>query len=373
MEFKYLPLLFFLLLISFSSCSPESDQLNQIDYAKIPLSQIQKKFSITESEDYIPAGISRLMVTDDGHILVSQRREKSIHQFDSRGNYLAKVAGPGRGPGELSQHANAHFNGKILVMSNNHGILTEFRQNKEGIFEYKTDHNFRLPGPMRGIRSPNDFSALYVRVDSARAPFGKIPPEFTTDFIHLVRITPDSLQVEEQILSLRKHSSYIEITNGGRSMRYHFLPYRYSDYFSPLPAKKVLVQRPRKSLIQIYDEQMKPEHELKLNVKDRLVTEKDMEYHFPQLSRAERVKRRELIKDVKTPFMRVMMDDQKHFWLLTDETEKGKEWVVLSYKGAPLGRFLLPERSTLYTVKEGKLYLLNRTEKPVIEVYSHSL
>lgn len=373
MKFNYFSLLFILSLISFLSCNPENNQQDQIDYSKIPLSEIQKEFSITESEDYIPAGISRVMVSDDGYILVSQRQEKSIHQFDSLGNYLTRVAGPGHGPGELGQYANAHFNGKILVMSSNHGILTEFRQNEKGIFEYKTDHNFRLPGRMQGIRSTNDFSSLYVSVDSARAPFGKVPPEFTTDFIHLVRLTPDSLQVEEQILSLKKHSPYVEIGNGGKSVRYSYLPYRYSDSFSPLSDKKILVERPGESLIQIYDKNIKIDHELKLRVKDRLITEKDMEYHFPELSRGERSKRRTLIKDVKPPFLRVMMDDQEQFWLLTDETEKGKEWVILNYEGKPLGRLLLPAKSTLYTVKDQKLYLLNQTEEPAIEVYSYSL
>lgn len=373
MGLRYLYLLLVISLISGVSCSPGSDRKYQIDYAKIPPSDIQKEFTITESEDYLPGAISRVMVSDDGYILVSQRREKSIHQFDPLGNYLRRVAGPGRGPGELSQHANAHFNGQILVMSNNHGILTEYRQNENGMFEYKTDHNIQLPGPMRGIRSKNDFRSLYVSVDSARIPFGKIPPEFTTDFVHLVRLTPDSLQVEKNILSLRKHSHYIEITNGGNSMRYSSLPYRYSDHFRPLSDKRILVQRPGKSLIQIYDKNMTLIHELKLNVKDRLVTEQDMEYHFPELSRSERSKRKNLIKDVKPPFIKVRMDSQQRFWLLTDVTEKGKEWVIVNYEGSPLGRLLLPEKSILYAVKGGKLYLVNRDGVPTIEVYSHTI
>lgn len=259
-------------------------------------------------------------------------------------------------------------------MSNNNGMLTEYQQNDAGIFEYKVDHNFRLPGPMQGIRSANDkLSAFYVKVDSVRTPFGTIPPEFTTDFVHLVRIVADSLLVEEKILSLRKHSYYIEITDGGNSMTYSSLPYRYSDYFHPLTDKFLLVKRPSKSVIQIYDENMRLFHELKLNIKERLITENDMEYHFSENSQAERRDRRALIKDIKTPFTGVMMDDQKRFWLLTDKTENGNEYVILSYEGTPLGRFFLPSNSILHAVKNGKLYLINNEEETFIEVYSVNL
>lgn len=372
MKHRY-PLILFILSLFFLSCSPEGDQQDAIDYSEIPTSEIQKEFSITESENYIPAQITKVMVSDDGQILVSQRPEKSIHQFDSLGNYITRVAGPGRGPGELSQYANAHFNGKILVMSNNRNMLTEFRPNEENIFDYRTDHKFRLPGPMRGIRSTNDFRSLYVSVDSARTPFGEIPPEYTTDFVHIVHITGDSLQIEERILSLEKHSSYVEITDGGNSMRHSYLPYRYSDDFSPLPDKRVLVQRPGESLIQVYDENMRLDHELNLNVKDRLVTEKDMEYHFPEISQSERRKRRALIKDVKPSFTQVLIDNQKQFWLLTDETENGKEYVIMSYEGEPVGRIQLPANSTLHTIKDGKLYLTNNAGEPTIDVYSFHL
>lgn len=372
MKHRY-PLILFIFSLFLLSCSTKSDQQNAIDYSEIPISEIQKEFSITESENYIPAQITRVMVSDDGQILVSQRPEKSIHQFDSLGNYITQVAGPGRGPGELSQYANAHFNGKILVMSNNNNMLTEFRPNEENIFEYRTDHRFRLPGPMRGIRSLNNFSAFYVKVDSARTPFGRIPPEFTTDFIHLVQITGDSLQIEEKILSLEKHSHYVELTDGGNSMTYSFLPYRYSDKFSPLPDKQVLVQRPRNSLIQVYDGNMTLDHELNLNVKDRLVTEKDMEYHFPEIRQSERRKRRTLIKDVKPPFTQVLMDSQEQFWLLTDETENGKEYVIMSYEGEPVGRIQLPKNSTMHTIKDEKLYLTNDAGEPTIDVYSFNL
>lgn len=362
-----------LLLISgllIAGCTSGEGEQNQLDYAAIPLIEVNKEFSITESDDYIPGQITRVMVAEDGSILVSQRGQKSIHQFDSLGNYMTRVARTGRGPGELTRNANAHFNGNILVMSNNNAMLTEYRPNENGIFEYQRDYNHRLPGPLSGIRSEDDFSSFYVRVDSVRIPFGKIPAEFTTDFIHLVKIAGDSLQVQEKILSLKRHSSYVQIVDGGNGMRYSALPYRYSDYFIPLPEQQMLVQRPRQSLIQVYDEDLNITRELKLNVKDRPVTEEDMQYHFPDLNGSERSDRRALINDIKPPFMRVLMDDQNRFWLLTDETEKGKEYVILSYEGEPLGRILLPAESTVHAVKNNKLYLVNSEEGGAVEVHS---
>lgn len=353
----------------FTSCSSEKPQEELLDYDSIPLIELKNEFSITESEEYIPAWIERIMVTDNGDILVSERTEKAIHQFDSLGNYIAQVARAGRGPGELSQNANPHFNGKLLIMSNNNGMLTEYRANNEGIYEYSADHTFRLPGVLRGIHSTEDFSAFYVSVDSVQIPFGTIPPEFTTDFIHLVRVVEDSLQLEKEVLSLKNHSAYIEVTDGGNTMQYRFLPYRYSDYLIPLPEKRFLVQRPLSSSIQVYDENLDLKHELKLNVKDRLITEADMEYHFPDVSHAGRRDRRELIRDVKPPFTQVKLDNKDRFWLHTDETEAGKEYVVLNYEGEPLGRVLLPSGSQLHDIHNDKLYLVNSDSETRIDVY----
>lgn len=353
----------------FTGCVSEKPQKEALEYEGISLIELEKEFSITESENYIPAWIDGMFVTDNGDILVSERAEKAIHQFDSLGNYIAQVARSGGGPGELSRNANPHFNGKILVMSNNNGMLTEYRPNDESIYEYYTDHTFRLPGVLRGIHSTDDFSAFYVSVDSVQIPFRTIPPEFTTDFIHLVQVEGDSLLVEEEVLSLKNHSSYVEISDDGNAMQYSSLPYRYSDYLISLSGKRFIVQRPSSSTIQIYDENLDLDHELKLNVKERMVTEADMEYHFPEVSRAERRDRRELIRDEKPPFTRVLLDNKNRFWLQTDETEKGKEYVVLSYEGDPLGRVILPSESQLHEVYNDKLYLVNRESETRIDVY----
>ncbi|WP_020402918.1 hypothetical protein [Gracilimonas tropica] len=365
-----LPIIIYLFFMS--GCSSEATKDPAIDYSELPLINTEKEFSISASDDFIPALITRIMVAENGDILVSQRSDRTITQFDSLGNYIARVAGPGRGPGELSEYPNPHFNGQILVMSNNHGMLTEYQPNKEGIFEYTTDYTFRLPGPMRGIRSEKDFSSFYVQVDSARTPFGTIPPEFTTDLVHLVKVVADTLQVKESILSLRKHSAFIEISDNGNRMSYEYLPYRYNDYFTPLENQKILVARTGESLIQIYDKNLQVEHEVKLDVKDRFITEADMEYHFPELSRTERRDRRKLIKDIKPPFTGVILDDQDRFWIWTDETQEGKEMVILNYEGTPLGRMLLPSESSLQAISNGKLYTVNRESETTIEAYSVS-
>lgn len=356
-----------------SSCSSEKAETNLIDYDSIPLLELEPVFSFTESDEYLPSTLMNLLISDDSYILVAQRNETSVHQFDSLGNYLARVAGPGQGPGELSQRALPHSNGKILVMSNNHGIMTEYRQNEHGIFEYYKDYSHRALGPVRAIPTQNSFKEFYISRDSVNYPFLEIPPEFTTEFIYPVKITGDSLELGEKILSLKRHSSYIEISDDGNAMSYSYLPYRYSDWFSALPNRKLLVWRPDKAAIQIYDSLMNLEHELILNIKNRFVTDDDMEFHFPNNTESERRERRKLIRDVKPPFTGVIMDNHQQFWLHTDKTANGNEFVVLNYEGEPLGRVLLPVESTLHQVRNNKLYIINNTSVSAIEAYSVSL
>src|SRR5690554_639520 len=140
--FKFVPIT--ILGLFLASCSENSTTDNVIDFAQIPLIEIQKEFSITESEDFLPAQITSVLVDNDGQILIGQRPENSIFQFDSLGNYRATVARPGRGPGELSQYAMPHLSGDVLMLSNNNGLMSEFRQNENGIFEFVKDH---LPRP----------------------------------------------------------------------------------------------------------------------------------------------------------------------------------------------------------------------------------
>lgn len=368
-----------LILITFSGlllpgCSDSGKSKNKLDYSTIPVTEPTLEFSIEETEEYLPAQLERLMVSDDGSILVSQRAEKSLHQFDSLGNYLTRVAGPGRGPGELTQYANPHFNGEMLVMSNNNGLLTEYRPDEKGIFEYVRDHNFRMPGTMRGIRSGDSFNSFFVSVDSVDIPFGIIPPEYTTDLIHYVKITEDSLQVEEQVFSLRKHSSYVRVTDDGRGMTYSTLPYRCSDHLKTLPENRVLVQRPGSSSIEIYDSTLTLEHTLYLDVKERPVTDEDIDRFFKQLSQSEINDRMDLIEDLKPPFLGVFLDDEDRFILRTDETSAGDEYVVLSYTGEPLARFYLPLENDLHAIRNGKLYTIRDPwGNAAVEVYSIEL
>lgn len=366
---KLKTLLFLILVSFFYNCSSNNTNQDVLDYSSIPVSELELEFSISETENYLPAQLSRVMVDKDGYIHVTQRAPKSIHQFDSLGNYMTQVVGPGRGPGELSQYANPHLNGNILYMSNNHGMVTEYRRNDQDIYEYKTDHTYRLPGPLRGVRSPNGFHEFYVSEDSVDYPFRVIPPEFTTDLIHFVKIEADSLQIHKKVFSLQKHSAYMELTDGGNSMSYYFLPYRYSDYLSVLPGEKTLIQRPSESAIEIYDKNFDLEHKLVLNIKNRLITENDMEFHFPDNSSSERRDRRALINDIKPPFTRVILDDQNRFWLLTDDTEAGTEFVIIDYDGQAIGRIMIPTHLSLNTIKGDKLYFINRN-KPSIDVYS---
>lgn len=368
---------YFLLLFTASllNCTQENNTPDQIDYSQLPELELEKLFSIEESDDFLPAWIVRVMVTSDNHILVAHRNPSSIYQFDSDGNYLAKITGPGRGPGELSQYANPHFNGNLLIMSNNNQMFTEFKPNKNGLFEYTTDYLFRPPGVLRGLRSKNSFTSFYVKEDSAKAPFGTIPDEFTTDLIHLVEVEGDSLKVQRSVVSLQQHSPYIEIMDNGNSMRYFSLPYRYSDQFTPLDDKRILVTRPKTSSIIVLGEDFEPVRTLTLNIKPRPFTDEDLSYHFPNDSQSEKQKKMQLIKAIKPPFISVIMDNQDRFWLNTDETETGQEYVVLDKDGNPLGRFYLPSTSRIHQIKDNRIYVVGQINGgvPVINVFKHSL
>ena len=355
------------------SCSKNDNSKAELDYASIPVLEVNKELIISESEDFFITHLTGLLVTEDNDILVTQYNVNSIYQFDESGKYVAQIAGEGKGPGELSKYANPNFNGKILLMSNNHGMFTEFQKNEEGIFEYTTDYLFRLPGRIRGIGNDDELSKIYVSVDSVDYPFREIPPEYTTEFYKQIYISNDSMEVSESKVSLQSHSPYIEVTDGGNSMTYESLPYRYNDYIKPIEGNRFLVSRPSSSLIQILDENFDQEYQLELKVKDRFVTDEDVKFHFPDKKPTQINKYLKLVKDVKPPFMDVFLDEKNRFWLNTDQTSNGVEFVVLDYNGDPLGRVLLPTSSEVHEIKNGRIYALQTSPTSEIHVWSVKL
>ncbi|MEX0597107.1 MAG: hypothetical protein WD512_11460 [Candidatus Paceibacterota bacterium] len=360
-----------LLVITLVSCSPKDEEKSNIDYASIDEIDLEVELRITESENFIASNLNGFYAAKDGDLLITERSGTGIHQFNSHGEYVKRIARDGRGSGELSPWFHSHFNGNTLIATNNPGyISTIFQPDEEGIFQYKRTINQRYPGSFKGFRTEENLISFYTSENKAMQSL-QVPAEFTSSNIHIIDLKNDTIAVTDSINSLQVHSDLIEEFNGG-GIRITTLPYRYSDTFQPLPTRRFLIARPDKQTITIYNSELNIEHELKLSVSERLVSSEDLEYHLSDHDASAQQKMRELIRDVKPAFMDVKMDDSNRFWLWTDETEKGLEYVILSYEGQPIGKVYLSTGEKIEMISENRLYVIREPDDdiPSAIVYS---
>ncbi|MEX0663098.1 MAG: hypothetical protein WEA58_14385 [Balneolaceae bacterium] len=351
-----------LLFISFFvSCNSESIDSEKLDYNSLPLLELTTELEITDSDDFIPANLNGFFVTNDGSLIITQRSEPSIHQFTPEGDYIEKVARDGQGPGELTNWFQPSFDGTTLVASNNPGTAkTLFEQNADGIFEYTRTINVRSPGSYSGIRENGETFTFYTSENLSMQRL-EAPDEFTQTTIHIVEENEGTISVTDSVQTLQTHSPFIEMLDGG-GIRIQVLPFRFSDSFVPMPNQQMLIARPDSQMIQILNPDFKIEHEVRFNVLEREVTDEDFAFHIGDQSSEDQQKMRELFRENKPVFMDVIPDDSNRFWLWTDDTEAGNEYVAVDYEGEPLGRILLPVGQELQMVKGNNLYVLNEPE-----------
>lgn len=362
--------LFILIPLFFYSCTSDETDLSALDYASLESLELTKQLEISGSERYLPARMNGFFMTDEGHYLVADRQSPAIHQFDSNGNHLKQVARDGRGPGELSDWFQTSFDGTVLTASNNPGYtMTMFSPGTDGLYEHSKTLSHQYRGSFRGFRNRGDMNSFYVSENRSMQQLG-VPDEFTSGFIHVVDVDQNSITVSDSLYSLQIHSPYIQMPDGG-GISISYLPFRYTDSFVPLPEGRVLVGSPSDQSISILNSEFEVEHVLELRVVPREIADEEIEYHIGEHDRSTQQEMRELIKLHKPDFMDVKKDDADRFWLWTDDTSFGREYVVLSYEGDPLGRIQLPPHQELQMVKDNRMLVISQPENdaPAAVVY----
>lgn len=340
------------------NCNANKQNPDKLHYDSLQLLELTKEVEITETKDFIAVYLNGFFVAEDGHLLLAERTPPSLHQFTPDGSYSRQVARDGRGPGELTSGFQSTLRGNALITSNNPGHMTTiFKQEENGDFHFSESLNYEYPGSFRGFRSSDNYNLFYVSENAGLQTFAA-PDEFTTARIHAVEVINDSMSVKESIYSLAVHSAYMDISENSISI--YTLPYRYTDPFKPLDDGRALTARADSQIVRILDKDFKIEHEIHLNVANRDVTTEDLDFHIGQIDNPVQQKMRELIKDSKPAFMDIQLDDSNRFWLWTDDSGSGREYVVLDYFGDPLGKVLLPQHQQIEMVKGNRLYVLNR-------------
>lgn len=355
-----------------AGCAGSDDENGKLDYAALDQLEYSLVTEIGETEDYLPGQFTSLAVDSRGNILAWDGTKVTIEQFDAEGNHLATVATEGGGPGEVVQNTRlVGVPGDTLVLSfpraNQYSL---FAPGEDGAYSFLEAVNHENPrsGSMnvQGSQSP-DRHFLTTRSFGDMAQFGPEGPANTLHHVDLVDRTHTILRdsLHEMILP----NPIIEMIDGGISV-YSGVPFQYEDQLRVFRDGSYLIARADSAILEYYDADYGLQRRVDLDVVERPIEEEDREYAFRNMDREVQEKMLLRLAETKPAFLGLWASNEM-IVMHTDNSEEGREMVVLTHQGEPVGRFVLGESERVHAVDGKRLYVVdNDTDRgSVIRIY----
>lgn len=348
----------FLSIVLFFSCNVSQDDSDTIDYSSLEELSSELVLEIGESEDYIPDYISDLEVTSNGTILAYDSGNTTIEQFDSNGTHIGTVARGGRGPGELDNISSLHLlNEDTLIARSRSGRKDYFAPTEGEDFKHiKTAQSNQSDQSLDIVKSVAA-DKFYAVKNNLTSQYGEMKDPKATMSEAFVVVDESEEVLDDSVHVLKRSGRYSVELEGGGFLRGEF-PFQVQDQVVSLEDGNYLIARPDSSAFFVYNENHNLEQRIPVNVKERPITDEDLEYEFDDLP-DEAIKEIDKMRpDLKAPYSKVFTS-KNYFWLLTDESKAGKEIVVLDFDGVPVGKFMLSEHESISHVEDGKIYAVN--------------
>jgi len=337
---------------------------NGIDYQNLNEIDIVKLMEIAESEDYLPGRLKDLFVASDGTILISDFSSTTIEQFSEEGVHTGTIAREGNGPGELPFIFSLSDGGNdtLIVQHSSSTKLDFFAQKSDGLFSYVRS-SITEPGrnyKSISIHGAHTDSRYYAIRDLTEVALWL--PDYRMDELIIIDgsqvVQYDSVHTLKTANAIfadpREYST--RVTFGGLTP-VGLPPYRYEDRIRVLENGRYAIARPDSSAIYFYNHNHERTGQICLNVKPRMVGKHDLDYKLRKQSRQVRRMLQELVAAYKPPFLNVWVSNH-HILLHTDSSGHGKEMVVLTREGEPVGRFYLSEFDDIRYFRDNKIYTL---------------
>ncbi len=354
-----------------------------IEVDSLKLIEVHVIMETGESDGYIPGMFGDLIVAEGGSLIVSDRQNVSIEQYQSDGTYKGTVAREGNGPGEVPftfSLIDAGSNG-FLVWKDQSLMFDFFKKDEDGNYNYKysktpelkRNQRVDLIGYLRNV-------GYLAFVRSWRDEVKINLPEYKEDVVVLMdehlNLVQDSLHIIKTPNHIFKDPARFSTRITMDGLAYLGLPpFRFQDQIRILNNNHYAIARPGSALIQVYNSNHKLLREINLNIQVRKIRTSDLNSAFenhPVANNNIRI-RNELktyVGEFKPPFLDVWISDDQ-ILLYTEDKADGKEMVLLAMDGKQLGKFYLPQFDEVRYLREGKIYSIHKNplEGHSIRVY----
>ena len=337
---------------------------SSIDYRSLDKLEIILVEEIGNNDEHLFGRLRDLVVMDNGTFFVSDWGSVTIQQFDKDGNYERTIADEGGGPGELSSFFLLFEGGDDTLIVRHRGMRQHIDyftdENGAGEYSHSESISFEAPGDrfvtLLGKFSEFEFFALAPHNSNDLMEARKNQSGFSYVPIALVdryeKIIQDSLHV------LKRPTVVAEY--GERSMMVIGMPpYQMDDRFQVIDDDRYLIARPDSASITIYDKSHTIDSILNLEIKKRPVGDDEVSTFLENIPQDYHGIMSERIPDFKPPFLNVWATGDSIF-LHMDSSSEGKELMVLTLEGEPVGRISLSEFDEIKVIKENRIYALHK-------------
>lgn len=341
-----------------TACSSGSNSSELIDYKTLDELTAKPMLEMGESENYLPGRLRDLVVTSDGTMLVSDMASVSIEQFGAEGEHVGTVAEEGGGPGELSNYFSMHhLGGDTVIVREQSRQTSYFAKSEEGLFEHVET--------VSAVQNSDRYLTIFGRATNGNylAAVGSVIRDIQKvsknedDY----RLMPTAvIDAKENILAdslhlLKVPAGHITMIDNGFMV--HSVPYRYNDRLLMLDDDRYMIARPDSGAFFVYNGDHQLERRITFPVKERPVTSADLDYVLKDVQDRVRNEISNRVHEQKPPYLNAWTS-ASFIWLQIDETEAGKEMVVVDFEGNPRGKFMLTEFDEVAHVEDNRVYTL---------------
>lgn len=341
-------------------CSSNHQHDPKQSFGELPVIEYQTSHLIGEDENYIPGMLSRIFQLADGSWVVSDHGSTTIEHFTADGKHQSTVAIEGEGPGEVRPFFFFHqFSDSIVVarqqMSNrldyykinNQGELrpTRTKSMEQGSFVW-SDLLPKPPDELIAIEQKNWF-AENLNYDADNEYYQT--SVMTFDFNFKV--------IEDSVTTLNLPNPRIfRSPQGGVSV--FSVPFRSQDRILPLNNGSYWIVRGLEQRFELYNQRHQLTKSFDLFIEPRPVDREDKEFQLGRIQGERRSDLESRIPSNKPLFFNAWADID-HILLQTDESDEGREYVLVDNSGNMLGRFILPNSKRVQFIDSSDLVVLN--------------
>ena len=344
----------------FVQCSSNDRNEPSRSFEELTVFDYQTSHLIGEDENYIPGMLSKIFRLADGSWVVSDYGSTTIEHFTPDGDHQSTVAIEGEGPGEVRPFFFFHHFSDSIVAA---------RQQMSNRIDY---YELNDQGELNYTRTKSPEQGSFIWSDLLPKPPDEILAIEQKDwFADDLNYDADNEYYQTSVMTLdfdlnviRNSVTTLTLPNprifrseqGGVSV--FSVPFRSRDRILPLHNGSYWVARGAEQRFERYNQSHQLTNSFELNVEPRPVEREDEEYRLGRIQ-DERKSDLESRMPATKPLFFDAWADSDHILLQTDESEEGREYVLVDNSGNLQGRFMLPNAIRVQMIDSGDLIVLN--------------